>query len=162
MVRPSFVPPPLVRELRDLTRYRKTQVDARVAEVQRLEKVLQDAGIKLTSVASEVLSKSGRAMVEALIAGERDPAALAGLAKGRLRDKHAELTEALAGRFDAHHAVAARRILDHIDFLDATVASLSCEVAARIEPFGGSRHECGSIHREELVRGAVRGSRGRP
>ncbi len=138
MVRPSFVPPPLVRELRDLTRYRKTQVDARVAEVQRLEKVLQDAGIKLTSVASEVLSKSGRAMVEALIAGERDPIALAGLAKGRLRDKHAELTEALAGRFDAHHAVAARRILDHVDFLDATVASLSCEVAGRIEPFEGA------------------------
>jgi len=83
MVRPSFVPAPAIRELRELTRYRKTQIDARVAEVQRLEKVLQDAGIKLTSVASKVLTQSGRSMVEALIAGEQDPARLAGLAKGR-------------------------------------------------------------------------------
>jgi transposase len=75
------VPPPAIRELRELTRYRKTQIDARVAEVLRLEKVLQDAGIKLTSVASKVMTHSGRAMIEALIAGERDPARLAGLAK---------------------------------------------------------------------------------
>ena len=87
MVRPSFVPPPAIRELRELTRYRKTQIDARVAEIQRLEKVLQDAGIKLTSVASKVLTQSGRLMVEALIAGQRDPAALAELAKGKLRPK---------------------------------------------------------------------------
>ncbi len=87
MVRPSFVPPPPIRELRELTRYRKTQIDVRAAEIARLEKVLQDAGIKLTSVASKVLTQSGRAMVEALIAGERDPAALAGLAKGKLRPK---------------------------------------------------------------------------
>jgi transposase len=85
MVRPSFVPPPPIRELRELTRYRKTQIDARVAEIGRLEKVLQDAGIKLTSVASKVLTQSGRAMVEALIAGERDPGRLAQLAKGKLR-----------------------------------------------------------------------------
>jgi transposase len=85
MVRPSFVPPPPIRELRELTRYRKTQIDARAAEIQRLEKVLQDAGIKLTSVASKVLTQSGRAMVEALIAGERDPGRLAQLAKGKLR-----------------------------------------------------------------------------
>ena len=87
MVRPSFVPPPPIRELRELTRYRKTQIDARAAEIQRLEKVLQDAGIKLTSVASKVLTQSGRAMVEALIAGERDPARLAQLAKGKLRPR---------------------------------------------------------------------------
>ena len=80
MVRRSFVPPLPIRELRDLTRYRKRQTDTRIAEVQRLEKVLQDAGIKLTSVASKVLTQSGRAMVEALIAGQRDPAALAELA----------------------------------------------------------------------------------
>src|SRR5437870_3425247 len=84
MVRPSFVPPPAIRELRELTRYRKSQVDTRVAEVQRLEKVLQDACIKLTSVASKVLTQSGRAMVEALIAGEGDPAVLAELAQGKL------------------------------------------------------------------------------
>ncbi len=82
MVRPSFVPPPAIRQLRDLTRYRKTQIDARTAEIQRLEKLLEDAGIKLTSVASKVLTQSGRLMVEALIAGQHDPAALAELAKG--------------------------------------------------------------------------------
>jgi len=103
MIRPSFVPPPAIRELRELTRYRKTQTDARVAEIQRLEKVLQDAGVKLTSVASKVLTQSGRLMVEALIDGQRDPAELANLAKGKLRPKIPELTEALNAHFGAHH-----------------------------------------------------------
>lgn len=132
MVRPSFVPPPLIRELRELTRYRKTQIDVRAAEIARLEKVLQDAGIKLTSVASKVLTQSGRAMVEALIAGERDPAALASLAKGKLRPKIPQLTEALRGHFGAHHAIAAARILAHLDFLDDTISALDAEVAARV------------------------------
>src|SRR6476620_10647174 len=96
MVRPSFVPPPPIRELRDLTRYRKRQVDVRAAEVQRLEQVLQDAGIKLTSVASEVLSMSSRRMVEALIGGQQDPSTLAQMAIGRMRNKLPALTEALA------------------------------------------------------------------
>ena len=135
MVRPSFVPPPQIRELRELTRYRKTQIDARAAEIQRLEKVLQDAGIKLTSVASKVLTQSGRAMVEALIAGERDPARLAQLAKGKLRPKIAELTEALAGHFGSHHAVVARRILDHLDFLEATITALTEQIDARTRPY---------------------------
>jgi transposase len=99
MVRPSFVPPPPIRELRELTRYRKTQIDVRAAEIARLEKVLQDAGIKLTSVASKVLTQSGRAIIEALIAGQRDPAALAELAKGKLRPKIPQLTAALRGHF---------------------------------------------------------------
>jgi transposase len=81
MIRPSFVPPPPIRELRELTRYRKTQTDARAAEIQRLEKILQDAGVKLTSVASKVLTQSGRLMVQALIDGQRDPAAVANLAE---------------------------------------------------------------------------------
>ena len=123
MVRPSFVPPPEIRELRELTRYRKTQVDARAKEIQRLEKVLQDAGIKLTSVASRVWSMSSREMIEALIAGERDPAVLAQMAKGRMRAKIAQLEEALAGHFGAHHAVVCRQIIDHIDFLDASIAA---------------------------------------
>lgn len=135
MVRPSFVPPPAIRELRDLTRYRKRQVDAHAAEVQRLEKVLQDAGIKLSSVASEVLSMSGRNMIEALIAGQQDPAALAQLAIGRLRNKLPELTAALTGHFGAHHAVVAREILDHIDFLAARIAAISDQVAMRLVPF---------------------------
>ena len=119
MVRPSFVPPPAIRELRELTRYRKTQIDVRVSEIQRLEKLLQDAGIKLTLVASKVNTQSGRLMVEALIAGQRDPAALAELAKGKLRPKIPQLTEALNGHFGAHHAVAAERIYGHLDYLGA-------------------------------------------
>ena len=132
MVRPSFVPPPPIRELRELTRYRKTQIDVRAAEIARLEKVLQDAGIKLTSVASKVLTQSGRAIIEALIAGQRDPAALAGLAKGKLRPKIPQLTAALRGHFGAHHAVAAARILAHLDFLDETIGALDAQIAARV------------------------------
>jgi transposase len=138
MVRPSFVPGLAIRELRDLTRYRKRQTDTRSAEVQRLEKVLQDAGIKLTSVASEVLSLSGRRMIEALIAGERDGAVLAEMAIGRMRNKLPALAEALNGHFGAHHAVTARQILDHIDFLDARIAMMSEQITARMAPFQGA------------------------
>lgn len=138
MVRASFVPPPPIRELRDLTRYRKRQTDTRAAEVQRLEKVLQDAGIKLTSVASEVLSVSGRNMVEALIAGERDTVVLAEMAIGRMRNKRPALIEALSGHFGPHHAVTARQILDHVDFLDARIASVSQHVTQRMVPFAAA------------------------
>lgn len=136
MVRPSFVPPQPIRELRELTRYRKTQVEARSREIQRLEKVLQDACVKLTSVTSRVWSKSSRAMIEALIAGERDPAVLADLAKGRMRSKKDGLTEALAANWRPHHSSVARRIIAHIDFLDATINELSGEIAERVVPFG--------------------------
>lgn len=132
MVRPSFVPPLRVRELRELTRYRRRQTDVRASEIARLEKVLQDAGIKLTSVASKVLTQPGRAMIEALIAGERDPAALAGLAKGKLRPKIPELAGALHGHFGDHHAIAAARILAHLDFLEATISVLDGQIAARV------------------------------
>jgi transposase len=135
MVRPSFVPPPPIRALRELTRYRKTQVDARAAEIQRLETLLQDAGIKLTSVASKVLTQSGRAMIKALIAGERDPLVLAELAKGKLRAKLPQVAEAMAGRFGSHHAVVARSILDHLDFLDHTIDTLTAQIVARTRSF---------------------------
>jgi transposase len=135
MVRPSFVPPLPIRELRELTRYRKTQIDARAAEKQRLEKVLQDAGIKLTSVASKVLTQSGRSMIEALAAGERDPARLAELATGKMRPKVPALTEALAGHFGTHHAVACRRILAHLDFLNDTIGALTEQIDARTAAF---------------------------
>ena len=135
MVRPSFVPPPEIRELRELTRYRKTQVDARAKEIQRLEKVLQDAGIKLTSVASSVWSKSSRAMVEALISGERDPEALAGMAQGRMRKKIDHLAVALEGNFGRHHALLCRQIIDHLDFLDRSVATLTADICKRLVPF---------------------------
>lgn len=135
MIRPSFVPPPPIRELRELTRYRKTQIDVRARERQRLDKLLQDAGIKLSSVASSMAAKSVTAMVEALIAGERDPAVMADLAAGRMRAKIPALSEALSGRFAAHHGVVARQILDHIRFLDATIAKLNEEIAQRCVPF---------------------------
>lgn len=135
MVRPSLVPPPPIRALRELTRYRKTQITARGVEIQRLEKLLQDAGIKLSSVASKVWSRSARAMVEALIAGERSPATLADLAKGKMRDKIPALVEALDGRWQPHHSAVARHILAHIDFLDAAIASLGEEITERLRPY---------------------------
>jgi transposase len=104
LVRPSFVPPKEIRELKNLTRYRKRQIQERAEEVQRLEKVLQEAGIKLSSVATRVLGASGRAMIEALLSGTTDPKVLAELAKGRLRKKIPALEEALEGNFSSHHA----------------------------------------------------------
>jgi transposase len=138
MVRPSFVAPPEIRELREITRYRKTQVDARGKEIQRLEKVLQDAGIKLTSVASRVWGVSSRAMIEAMIEGERDPKILAEMAKARLRSKIPRLEEAFRGRFGAHHALVCRQIIDHIDFLDDSIAKLTADITARLVPFESS------------------------
>lgn len=135
MVRPSFVPPPRIRELRELTRYRKTQVEARAKEIQRLEKVPRDAGIKLTSVASVVWSVSSREMIEALIAGQSDPVVLAQMAKRRMRAKIPQLEEALSGHFGSHHAIVARRIVDHIDFLDATIGTLTEAITERLVPF---------------------------
>lgn len=134
MVRPSFIPPPEVRAVRDLTRYRKTQIKARAQEIQRLEKVLQDAGVKLTSVASRVWSKSSRAMIQALIGGERDPQVLAELAKGRMRSKIPELVDALEGSWRTHHSTIASRILAHIDFLDAQIEELNEEIVEATRP----------------------------
>lgn len=107
LVRASFVPPEPIRQLRDLTRTRTALTRERSREVQRLEKLLEDAGIKLSAVASDIVGVSGRAMLESLIAGNRDPAALADLAKRRLRSKIPALTEALSGRFTDHHAFLA-------------------------------------------------------
>jgi transposase len=129
LVRPSFVPPRDIRELRDLTRHRRAVIDERGRETQRLHKTLEDAGLKLASVASKTLSVSGRAMLEALIAGERDPEVLAELAKGRLRAKIPQLREALEGRFSEHHALVVAEMLARIDHADATVDSISARVA---------------------------------
>ncbi len=135
LVRPSFVPPKEIRELRNLTRYRKTQIEERTREVQRLEKVLQDAGIKLSSVATRVLGVSGRAILEALVEGTTDPEVLAELARGRLRAKLPALREALEGHFSAHHALMVGKILAHIDYLDESIAELSAEIERVIAPF---------------------------
>jgi transposase len=136
LVRPSFVPPRPIRQLRELTRYRKTQIQERGREIQRLDKVLQDAGIKLSSVAADVLGVSGRAMLQALVAGTHDPAVLAALAKGRLRTKLPALREALAGRFRTeHHGLLVAQILAHIDYLDETIAVLSARIEQLVAPF---------------------------
>jgi transposase len=135
LVRPSFVPERPIRELRDLTRYRKAQIEERTREVQRLDKTLQDAGIKLSSVASKVLSVSGRAMLDALVQGSHDPEVLAELAKGRLRQKLPALREALEGRFTGHHALIVSQILAHVDFLDESIEALSERIEEVIAPF---------------------------
>lgn len=145
LLRGSFVPPPIIRQLRDLTRYRKRLIQDRNSEAQRVDKVLQDAAIKLGSVASHTLGKSGRAMIEALIAGERDPAVLAQLAKGRLRVKIPELVKALDGRFAEHHAVLLRLHLDHVDHLDATIAALDDRIDQVIAPFADHRRRLATI-----------------
>jgi transposase len=136
LVRPSAVPPRPIRDLRDLTRYRRRLVEARTREVQRLDKVMQDAGIKLTSVSSRLLTKSGLAMIESMLAGESDPQVLAELARGRLRAKIPELRQALAGRFRVgHHGLLARRMLAHIRFLESTIDDLDAQIDRLIIPF---------------------------
>lgn len=133
LLRASFVPERPQRELRDLTRYRTSLVRERAAEVNRLQKTLEGANVKLASVASNVVGASGRAMLEALAVGEGDPEALAQLAKGRLREKLPQLERALAGTVGPHHRFLIARQLAHIDFLDEAIAQVSDEVAARLE-----------------------------
>ena len=139
LVRGSFVPPEPIRELRDLTRARTAITRERAREVQRLEKLLEDAGIKLSAVASDILGVSGRAMLEALIAGQPDPAVLADLAKRRLRVKIPALTEALTGRFSEHHAFLVRIHLDLIDQHTAAITELTERIETVMEPFRGFR-----------------------
>jgi transposase len=129
LLRASFVPPKPVRELRELTRRRRTLVRDRQREAGRLHKALEDTGIKLDCVATDILGVSGRLMLEALISGERDPATLAGLAKGRLRVKQSALVEAFEGvRFGDQHALLIGGILRHIDFLDAEIDALGTAI----------------------------------
>jgi transposase len=132
MLRPSFVPPPQIRQLRDYTRLRADLTRDRTRHWQRLEKLLEDALIKVSSVASRLDTLSVRDMLAALIAGERDPQALAGLARGRMRAKHDALAEALNGRFDDHHAELAAMLLDQIDHLDAQISHLTDRIGALI------------------------------
>ncbi len=135
LLKGSFIPPKPIRELRDLTRYRKSLTDERVREVNRLHKLLQGANLKLSSVASDVMGLSGRRMLEALLEGTTDPEVLADLAKGKLRNKLPELKKALHGRFSAHHRFLLEHILGHLDFLDGAIEKISEEVAIRTAPF---------------------------
>ena len=139
LVRGSFVPPEPIRQLRDLTRARTTITRDRAREIQRLEKLLEDAGIKLSSVASDISGVSGRLMLEALIGGERDPARLADLAKRRSRSKIPALIEALTGRFGAHHGFLARVHLDLIDQHSTAIDGLTARIEEVIEPFRAAR-----------------------
>lgn len=145
MLRGSFVPASEIRQLRDLTRYRKKLVQAHTAEAQRVQKVLEDAGIKLGSVASDVLGVSGRAMLAALIDGERDPKVLAELARGRLRAKLPALREALRGRFRAHHALMLRLALEHLSQLEHAIGELDDQVEAVMSPFAHARDQLDTI-----------------
>ena len=135
LLRGSFVPPPAIRELRDLTRYRKALIQDRTREANRLHKVLEDAGVKLATVASDILGVSGRAMLTALVAGTTDPTVLAALARGRLRAKLPALRQALTGRFQGHHAFLVTQLLAHLDYLDEAIATLSAEIEGHLAPF---------------------------
>jgi transposase len=135
LLKASYVPDREQRELRELVRYRTSLVQEHTAAANRLQKVLEGANIKLASVASDVLGRSGREMLEALVAGQTDVAAMAELARGRMRDKRTMLERALAGRFGPHQRYLVAEILAHIDFLDETIARLSAEIAQRERPF---------------------------
>jgi transposase len=153
LLRGSFVPPPAIRELRDLTRYRKRLIQAHTAEGQRIAKTLEDAGIKLDSVAANILGVSGRAMLAALVAGERDPEVLADLAKGVLRKKLPALRQALHGRFGEHHALLIDLSLQHVTHLEGAITRLDERIDALIEthtseagvPFARSRDRLTTI-----------------
>jgi transposase len=135
LLRSSFVPPPPIRELRDITRYRVQQTRDRSQEGNRLQKVLEDAGVKVTSVRSDVMGASGRAMLEARVAGTTDPQVLADLARGKLRQKLPALQRALVGHFRPVHAVLLAQILAKIDYLDDARERLTAEIDRRVAPF---------------------------
>jgi len=135
MLRPSFVPPAAIRRLRDLTRYRVDLVGVRTAEKQRVEKLLEDAQIKLSVVAADIFGVSGRAMLAALVAGERDPKQLAQLARTRMRAKLGQLQEAFTGQFSDHHAFLLQTMLGRIDQASADIAELEAKIDEMVAPF---------------------------
>jgi transposase len=145
LLRGSFVPPPPLRELRDLTRYRKSLIQERTREANRLHKVLEDAGIKLATVATDILGVSGRDMLHALVAGTTDPQVLADLARGTLRKKLPALRQALAGRFRAHHSFMVSQHLGHLDYLDEAIESLSGRIEEALRPFAVQTRRLDSI-----------------
>jgi transposase len=133
MLKPSFIPPKPQRALRDLTRYRTTLVQERTRTVNRVQKLLEGANIKLASVVTDITGVSARAMLEALGAGQNDPILMAELARGRLRRKLPELEKALTGLVEAHHRFLLSKQLEHIDFLDEQIEEIGAEIARRIE-----------------------------
>jgi len=145
LLRPSFVPPADIRALRDLTRDRADLVDQRTGNKNRVEKLLEDACIKLSSVVSDTFGTSGRAMMEALIAGQRDPQVLAEMALGRLRSKKNALVEALTGMFTDRHGFRLRMLLDRIDALSSDIGKLDKAIDLALEPYERQRHQLAGI-----------------
>lgn len=145
LVRGSFIAPAEIKAARDVLRYRTKLVESHTSELQRLGNVLQDAGIKIDSVASGLTTKSARAMVEALIDGERRPGVLAELARGRMRAKIGDLAAAVEGRFDEHHALMCRLHLQHLDQLETMIAKLDDQVEEMMRPFRAQRDLLTSI-----------------
>ncbi|MFE9328819.1 IS110 family transposase [Nocardia sp. NPDC052278] len=134
LLRASLVPPPPIRRLRDLTRARTSLLRDRARQVQRIEKILEDAGIKLSAVVSDIMGVSGRTMLDALIAGGNDPSTIADLGVGRMRSKVPVLTEALTGRFTAQHGYLIRMYLDLVDACTAAIADLDAKITAALGP----------------------------
>ena len=157
MCRPSLVHPQPIRQLRDLTRYRRSLIRDRTREMQRVEKLLEDAQIKLSSVISDIFAVSGRQMLEALIAGQRNPSVLAQMAKGRMRPKIAVLNEALRGFFTDHHGVILAMMLENIDRLSAQIAALDITIAQAIAPYATQVQQLaeitgsGTVSAQELI-----------
>ena len=145
LLRGSFVPPAEIRQLREITRYRRQLTEERSREVQRLQKLLEDANVKLTSVATHVLGVPGRMILDALCAGERDPDVLAGMAKGRLKVKAEYLRQCVPGRFNEFHAVMTRELLSHIDYFDAATTRLDEQIDTLMAPFAEARDRFDTI-----------------
>jgi transposase len=135
LLQASFIPPVEIRDLRDLTRYRRRLIQERSAEMNRVQKVLEDANIKLGVVASDVFGVSGRAMLDALVQGEQTPAEMADLAQKRLRQKRADLCEALTGRLRPHHRLLLKKMLAHIDFLATAIGECDAAIDELVHPF---------------------------
>jgi transposase len=135
LLKASFIPPQPIRDLRDLVRYRQSLVQERTREINRLQKVLETANIKLSSVVSDVMGASGRSMIQALIAGEHSPEVLAELAQGSLHKKIPQLREALLGRVDAHHQILLSHLLAHISFLDQAIFHLFFQIHSSLKPY---------------------------
>jgi transposase len=157
MCRPSLVHPAPIRQPRDLTRYRRSLIRDRTREMQRVEKLLEDAQIKLSSVISDIFAVSGRQMLDALVAGQRNPSVLAQMAKGRMRPKIAVLNEALRGFFTDHHGVILAMMLENIDRLSAQIAALDITIAQAIAPYAAQVRQLaeitgsGTVSAEELI-----------
>ena len=145
LLRGSFVPPVEIRQLREITRYRRQLTEERSREVQRLQKLLEDANVKLSSVASDILGMTGRMILDALCAGERDPGMLAAMAQRRLKAKADDLRQCVPGRFNEFHAVMTRELLSHIDYFDAATARLDEQIDRLIAPFADARDRFDTI-----------------